>query len=419
MSRRDDMRSRKIAVLLWICAGAWAPPPARANPLDVFGAGGRGPALASAVATLADDASAAYYNPAGLALAERPSILVGYSAGVPRLTFDGTAAPSEAARGITLGIVLPREVAGTTLSFGAALYFPDQRIVRVHTAPAWEPRFAQYDNRLQRIAIHPDFDVGINLDRARDPAAQRGSASLDVQLPTRIAPVLGVWVEPLPKLRASLVYRGSISLDVAVDTRVAIDATLLRGRALTGLSSADYWSPDQLTLGLAYDPLPQLTVTLEATWQRWSAAPSPLPAVRALLDLGLSIDVVQVSIPSEAFQPYDVVVPRLGVEGRLQPKRWLGIDLRGGLSFEPTPYPRQTGATSLADNDKLVLAAGVGLVFKDLGELVKGPLRVDAYFQAHLLRERFHPKEDPLGPTPSFRSAGALFAAGLMMGLGF
>jgi long-chain fatty acid transport protein len=421
-------------------------PRAAANPLDMFGAGGRGPALAGAFAALADDASAAYYNPAGVALGDRVRLLAGYSFGLPRLAFDGRGAAAETARGVTLGLAIPREVEGTTLAFGVALYFPDQRVVRIHALPAAVPRFVQYDNRLHRIAIHPalawrptpwlavgagvsilsdaggpgaDFDVALDLDRPTDPAAQRASARLDVQLPTRAAPVAGIWLRPHPRIRAALVWRGALSLDLDLTTRVRIDAQFLRGNAVTGLASTDYYSPDQLALGLALDVLPVLTLSAEATWYRWSGAPSPIPTVRALLDLGLPVDVVQVSIPPSAYQPWDVVTLRLGLEARLSPRPYLGLDLRGGAAFEPTPYPRQTGATSLADNDKLVLAAGVGLELRDLAGLVRGPLRLDLYVQAHLLRDRLHPKEDPLAPTPTFRSGGAVWASGLMLGLGF
>jgi hypothetical protein len=433
--------SRSLAIAVTLLAGS-----ARANPLDLFGIGGRWPALAGAAAALADDASAAYYNPAGLALGARPTFLAGYRVGVPRLNFDGRLAPVEAARGVNLGLSIPREVEGTTLSFGVALYFPDQRVVRIRTLPATEPRFAQYDNRPHRIAIHPalgwrpwpwlavgagvsilsdaggrgaDLDLALDLDRATDPKAQRATASIDVELPTRAAPLLGLWLRPHDRLRAGLVWRGALSLDLSVDTRVAIDAALLRGRALSGLSSTDYYSPSQLSLGVAVDVTSAVTVSAEATWYRWSAAPSPLAAVRALLDLGLSLDVVQVSIPREAYQPSDIVVPRLGVEARFSPCPKIGVTARGGASFEPSPYPRQTGPMSLADNDKLVLAAGAGLEIRDLGEVLRGPVRVDAYVQSHLLRERLHPKDEPLAPVPTFHSGGALWSAGIEVGVSF
>jgi long-subunit fatty acid transport protein len=436
------MKRALVIVLLLVLAAASA----SANPLDVFGLGGRGPALAGALSTLADDASAAYYNPAGLALGDRPTFLAGYSFGIPRLTFDGRDAPEETARGVTLGLSLPRQISGTTAAFGIALYFPDQRVVRIHSTAATEPRFAQYDNRLQRIAIHPalawrprpwisigagvsilsdakgsgtSFDLGLDLNRISDPSAQRATASIDVSLPTRVAPVAGIWLTPHPDWRIALTYRGSLSLDVSIDTHVAIDAGILKGQAITGFSASDYYSPAELTLGVAYNATRTVTLTAEATWYRWSQAPSPLPTAQAMIQIGIPIDVVQVSIPSAAYQPSDTVATRAGIEARLSPKPWLDVELRGGASFEPTPYPRQTGMTSLADNDKFVLAAGAGLVFRDLGEILRGPVRLDFYLQAHLLRERFHPKDDPLGPTPSFRSGGSLWASGFMLGVGF
>jgi long-subunit fatty acid transport protein len=419
---------------------------AAGNPLDMFGLGARGPALAGAMSALCEDVSAAYYNPAGLALSHRVSFAVGYSLGVPRLRFDEREAAAETARGVTLGISIPREISGTTAAFGIALYFPDQRVVRVRSVPAALPRFVQYDNRLHRIAVHPalawrpwpwlavgaglsiladakgagaDIDLALDFERLADPTAHRAAAKLDVQLPTRVAPVVGLWARLHPRVRAGLTFRGALSLELALETRVAIDAGILQGRSISGLTSSDYFSPDQLSLGLAFDVSSRVTLAAEATWYRWSGAPSPLPVVRALLDLGIPIDVVQVSIPSTAYQPSDVVVPRLGIEARLEPKQSIGVDLRSGISFEPSPYPRQTGVTSLADNDKLVVAVGAGLTIQDLGATVRGPLRFDVYLQAHLLWDRLHPKDNPCGPTPTFRSGGSVWAGGMMLGLGF
>ena len=413
--------------------------------LDAYGFGGRGPALAGAMGPLADDATAAFYTPAGLALGTQPTLLIGYGAGVPRLTFDGRIAPVETARGISLGLAIPRSIGTTTLAFGAALYFPDQRLVRIRALPATEPRFSLYDNRVHRLAVHPalgfrpwpwlsigagvsiladakgagtDLDVTLDLERTQDPTAQRASASLDVQLPTRIAPVVGVWARLHERLRASLVWRGAISLDVALDTRVKIDAGFLRGRALTGLSSSDYYTPHTLSLGAAFEVTRSITLSAEATWYRWSAAPSPAPLIRAALDLGLPIDVVNVSVPASAYQPWDIVVARLGAEGKLRPRKDVELTWRAGFAYEPTPMPRQTGLTSLADNDKIVLSAGVGVAFEELGGLIAGPLRVDAFLQAHVLRDRVHPKAIAL-PTPTFVSRGEIWVLGTAVSIGF
>ena len=109
----------------------------------------------------------------------------------------------------------------------------------------------------------------------------------------------------------------------------------------------------------------------------------------------------------------------MGVEARLRPRPWLGVDLRVGAAFEPSPYPRQTGVTSLADNDRFVFSAGAGLVLRELGKVLRGPVRLDVHFQAYVLRGRLHPKDEPLGPVPTFSSGGAAFVAGAALEVGF
>ncbi|MBI5201820.1 MAG: type IX secretion system membrane protein PorP/SprF, partial [Elusimicrobia bacterium] len=63
----------KIIALLWLAAA-----PAFAA-FEEKGAGARGPGLGGAFAAVADDVYAIHYNPAGLALLERPEIATGYS----------------------------------------------------------------------------------------------------------------------------------------------------------------------------------------------------------------------------------------------------------------------------------------------------------------------------------------------------
>ena len=54
-------------------------PAALANPLDYFGFGARGPGMGNAQVALADDFSANYYNPAGLATRDALQLQIGYT----------------------------------------------------------------------------------------------------------------------------------------------------------------------------------------------------------------------------------------------------------------------------------------------------------------------------------------------------
>ncbi|MCA9563669.1 MAG: hypothetical protein KC561_09285, partial [Myxococcales bacterium] len=63
------------ALLGTLCALA---SPATADPLDAFGSGARAISLGGAFTGLADDSSANYYNPAGLAQADNLRFDIGY-----------------------------------------------------------------------------------------------------------------------------------------------------------------------------------------------------------------------------------------------------------------------------------------------------------------------------------------------------
>ena len=71
--------------LLAVAIGLAMPGPVLANPFDVYGLGARSSAMGNAGTAIADDFSATYYNPAGLALAQ-PT----FSAGLT-LTYDDVA----------------------------------------------------------------------------------------------------------------------------------------------------------------------------------------------------------------------------------------------------------------------------------------------------------------------------------------
>ena len=80
---------------------------ADANPIDLFGFGPRGQAMAGAQVADAEDTSASYYNPALLARSSDIRIDVGYQLAVPRLTIDGRDNDVDVSRGLALGLAVP------------------------------------------------------------------------------------------------------------------------------------------------------------------------------------------------------------------------------------------------------------------------------------------------------------------------
>ena len=150
------MRPILIALALVAVAG-----PARANPLDAFGFGARGPAMANAVAAATEDASANYYNPAGLVRGNNLHIDVAYRAAVPHLQINGRDLGVDDSRGISVGLAAPGRLGPIRFAFGASLWLPDQRLTRVRSISFDQPRFVYYDNRQQRLVLSANLAVQI------------------------------------------------------------------------------------------------------------------------------------------------------------------------------------------------------------------------------------------------------------------
>src|SRR5262249_11695749 len=153
---------------------------------------------------------------------------IGYGGAVMGLTIDGKDAKVTPARGISFGVALPLKLGSWTVALGFALYMPDQFVVRIQLVPATEPHFVLLDNNLQHIVVTPvlasrptrwlaigagatvladaagngiDFNVGVvNQQKV-------GDASLDVSLPIRAAPVVGLTILPKKWLRFGASYR--------------------------------------------------------------------------------------------------------------------------------------------------------------------------------------------------------------------
>src|SRR5262245_52321595 len=84
--------------------------PAAGSPLEMFGAGGRSPALAGAGAASAEDFDALYLNPAGLAGVGGKRLHAGFLYGTFQL--DHVDRPAADAWGVSVGVALRLRLGG-------------------------------------------------------------------------------------------------------------------------------------------------------------------------------------------------------------------------------------------------------------------------------------------------------------------
>ena len=305
---------------------------------------------------------------------------------------------------------------------------PDQFIARIQAAPASEPRFVLLGNSPDRIVIVPVLALrpwrwlsigagvtlladaagnGIAFDVGLVAGEKVSRAAIDVSLPIRAALVAGMVVTPTPRLRLGLAWRGALDLDVRIDILARVDiAGAVQGTTAIALRAASYYTPRRLALGAALDITPRLTAFAELAWLDWSAFDGAVAELRIAIALGVVPPLVQSQITAQPFS--DTWVPRAGVEYRGQLGAHVGLAGRLGFSYERSPVPDQTGLTSFADNDRVIVTAGAGVQLIDLLPALELPLRFDAAVGWHELIDRTAIKDASVLPGRDFTSGGRM-----------
>ena len=425
MSARTPTTS--ALVLAALLAG---PGRAAADPLDQFGFGSAAAGAGGARTATATGPEAAHHNPAGVALGEDPAVMIGWGYGAMRLELDGRPADVLDAHGTSLGLAVPvRLDPSLTIGAGLALYLPDPFLARVQLLPLTEPNFVLLGNDAHRAVVEPvaalayqgKLALGVGASILADAKSRQlvfdvgvvggekvGEAALDVDLPLRAAPLVGLWLEPNPRVRAGVTWRGELSLDLALDIRANVAvAGVVTGDVLVSLRARNYFTPGRLSGGAAIDVTDELTVAADLTWNRWSAFPPP-PDLAVLIALDLTPPLVTTDRPAPNFD--DTLDVRVG--GEYRRAGGLGLALRGGVAWRPSPVPEQDGLTSYADGDRLEVSAGAGvrLAWKPI---FTRPIDVDLALQWQHLGGRLTVKDAGIAPGEAFSSGGDVIHAGL------
>ena len=238
--------------------------------MDVYGYGPRAAAMGMAYTGLADDYSATYYNPAGLAQIPRNTFAAGYFYADPRLSLRLTPA-AFATRGqrAAVGRLARHQervdgvagyFAGMTLQItdylavGIASYLPQGFAIRLDPTSSRVPSFVTYENHEHRLvalvaaALRPIHQVSIgagvsiladakglltlpvefnnrNLSLDPDQPAQEKvstNAKLRISFPLTLWPFAGVLVTPSKWFSIGATYRSHFEWDV----RIKVDAAL-------------------------------------------------------------------------------------------------------------------------------------------------------------------------------------------------
>lgn len=396
---------------------------------ETRGFGTRAMGMGGAFTAVADDVSAVYYNPAGLAQIYGHHLHIEYLMVAPRLYLQRGSAPREVfldkwtqapmvalVTDLTQTMTLPRRL---VLGFGA--YFPDNFKsawkVRYGTE-RFDPYYPMYGDSDEEEGIgiwassgfqlFPWLLVGagfnfmlhakqveaeITLSTLLEPVKERCRVTLNIT--TEIFPIAGILIKPMRRLRLGCAWRKEGELLFGGGGGIELLAKLYENpQKIVPLPLSlkipiqSHYRPTQYAFGASYQVLETLLVSLDCTIYDWrpykdDAERRPDPPMKRTM------------------------VPRIGLEYLFTER----IAVRTGYAFQHSPLVQQRLGyhTNLLDNDVHTLSWGVSFPLQVNG-VPRAPAEVSLFYQIHLLAPRTFADVHQTGTT--FRSSGLFHSFG-------
>jgi long-chain fatty acid transport protein len=416
-------------LLVLLCAGlalALFPSTLHAGPCQTFGLGGQAIAMGGAVAASSADYAATFYNPAGLAFAEGPTLGVGFVYGAPNMRINGVTQDVDLIRAFQVGGSLPlgssKYLGRITLA--AAAHVPTSTAIMMGASDPIEPDFVFYSIDPQRTAIYMGGSVRIlPILSIGGGVSMLAEAELNLNLnlnsttfithhsPSKFNfdPIFGLKVKPTKSLSLAAVYREAKEASLEPKLKIFVEDTQVLP-TVTILNLFNY-EPREVVVAAMYEFKERLVVELDVTWMDYSSYQVSTPRyefeeevpdwVRTLMSMH--------NYPDPGFR--DIFVPRLGSEFVVNKY----FTLRGGYQYQPSPVPDQRGITNYADADKHVLSVGGGVHAFLPPKILEKPIHIDVLFQAHILEERSVVKDDPEDPVGDYTISGDIFFGGIFL----
>lgn len=354
------------------------------------------------------------------------------------------------------------------------------RLARFQTIDPYLPDYVMFQNRAQRFAAYaglsyevmPGLGVGVGTQMLANATmvmdinssinvvnAESGTVVttqinplVKMDLLPKSAPAFGLFwnlggLNPaLSAWQLGLSYRWEIDIraealinaDISVSAQLSEDeAPLAYGAAINGLllTIVDHFTPHQASAGVSGLLGSRLRVSADVTWANWSAFQASLGKLPDSVELPLGMALaLEESRVVDLTGMMDTFVPHVGVEGRLGPflagsaVKGLDLYLRGGFSYEPNPFPVQTGLTNLLNSDRAIGTLGLGMT--TVNPFVRGrdlPVSLDFSAQYHSLVPTTHEKTIDPGSIPpdgypvdgKYVSQGSVLQGGATLQLGF
>jgi len=345
-----------------------APVQALANGFQLPDQSARAVGMADAFTAIADDASAVWYNPAGLAFQQAPQISLGMvDIYVPPVDFisnasnpflpPATRASSKRQNAVVPHLYMSYASPDSDIAFGLGINSPfGLETDWTGTALADASTFS----RIQMVNVNPTLAykitdhlaIGIGLDYAYVK---------DIDLNNSILTQNGHgdgWGGNI-----GILYQQDLfSLAATYRTQIAVNVNGTASSRLGGSVSAttSFKLPDMLNIGIAFHPTTSLTISMDADWTNWGKydqvalnynSPITIPTgIPAPAVIGVRSAVIQK-------QWHATISPKIGLSWQVN----TATTLRMGYSFDPSPVNDTFAAPDLPINDQHNFAVGFSM----------------------------------------------------------
>jgi long-chain fatty acid transport protein len=316
----------------------------------------------------ASDASAIFYNPAGLNQLKRAQVYVGTFLNYPDRDFSGGGEDSQTNhrlyKSLTTYIAIPvhDRVAlgiGFFSPFGMGTVWP----------PTWAGRYLTTYSSLQTYNLNPVVSVKVleNLSVAagvdflwsrvklkrKTPVVFRGVTFPDGEVNlsgdgSGTGYNFGLLYEPLSGVKLGVAYRSKISVKHDGDLTTTLPAPF--PATLPILGSAGLTFPPSLTMGISYSRLVPFTFEFDTTWTGWSS----YSKLKTNLDEPIRVNGGQTSTITTPKNWHDAWAFRFGANYEIKE----GMKVRAGYIYDLTPVPDSSFDPQVPDANRHIFTVG-------------------------------------------------------------
>ncbi len=375
----------RLTAMAVVAGVVWtAHPEAIAGVADTLGVGPAAMGRAGALAAAPGSYECVFDNPAGLTFdwSAQPGgydVALGFVYAHPAVRVEALGArepdvaPASDAAQLLVGARFDLErMAGIPgLALGVAFLVP-RSLFRWHIRPDDELQWLWWTDRLDRLGVHLAaawrplrwLSVGAGIEalvdaetltegfvdspprrarRAGEPIVVSARLGERVAIYGKLAPVVGVVVEPVAGFRLAAVWRAALYVDDWGWTR--IDRAPVLGSVGYVHRFAHYYRPQSVSLGASVQPWRSLRLVAGVAWQQWSRL---LTSNHQTLGAG---------------RAGDVLVPGAAAEWTAR----RGVTVRAGYRYRPAPVDNAGGPTNLLASSHHVFGAGARLGLRALG----------------------------------------------------